>query len=177
MLTKSSIVVLGLVYETPINAYEIIKKIEKMNMKWWFPVGDSTIYATLKNLEKKKYIEGECIKEGNMPEKIIYTLTENGRQVLFDALRSIICSFDYDTVWFSIAAVFISFFPKEEAQSMLAIRFELLEQYIKAIYEQVKEMENQQTDMLIISGVKRMGEIVKAEKLSCSLLAKNFHEQ
>ncbi len=177
MLTKSSIVVLGIVYRTPINAYEIIKMIEKMNMKWWFPVGDSTIYATLKSLEKKKYIKGECKKEGNMPEKTIYTLTESGRRVLLNELKTIICSFDYDTVWFSIAAVFIGVFPKEEVQSMLAMRFELLEQYINAINAQVKEMENQQTDRVIISGVKRMGEIVKAEKVSCSLLLKNFQEQ
>jgi hypothetical protein len=60
---------------------------------------------------------------------------------------------------------------------MLAIRFQLLEYYINAIDIQVKEMENQQIDMLIISGVKRMGEIVKAELVSCSLLAKNFQEQ
>lgn len=174
MLTKSSIVVLGLVYRTPINAYEIIKMIEKMNMKWWFPVGDSTIYATLRNLEKKKYIKGEYKKEGNMPEKRIYALTENGRRVLFDEIKTIICSFDYDTVWFSIAAVFIDFFPKEEALSMLAIRLQILENYFNAINIQVREMENQQIDMLIISGVKRMGEIVKAEKVSCSMLAKNF---
>ncbi|HKM35182.1 MAG TPA: PadR family transcriptional regulator [Lachnospiraceae bacterium] len=174
MLTKPSIVVLGLLCKNPINAYEVIKKIDVMNMKWWFPIGDSTIYVTIKNLEKKKYVTGKIEKAGNMPEKKIYTITEEGRQVFLNTLRNIICSFDYDTVWFSIAEIFINSFTKEEVCSMLKNRGMILDQYIHAMEAQVQDMEKQQRDMVYICSVKRMKEIVKAEKESCSMLIKNF---
>ena len=55
---------LGLIYEKPLNAYEIIKHLNYMNVKWWFNIADSTVYSTLKTLEKKEYIIGTAEKVG-----------------------------------------------------------------------------------------------------------------
>ena len=56
MLSKPATMLLGLIYEKPLNAYEIIKLLNYMNVKWWFNIADSTVYSTLKALEKKEYI-------------------------------------------------------------------------------------------------------------------------
>ena len=37
-----------------------------MNVKWWFNIADSTVYSTLKALEKKEYITGTTEKVGNI---------------------------------------------------------------------------------------------------------------
>ena len=58
MLSKSATLLLGIIYEKPLNAYEITKLLDYMNIKWWFNVADSTVYKTLKNLEKRVLIEG-----------------------------------------------------------------------------------------------------------------------
>ena len=56
MLSKPATMLLGFIYEKPLNAYEIIKLLNYMNVKWWFNIADSTVYSTLKTLEKKEFI-------------------------------------------------------------------------------------------------------------------------
>ena len=51
MLSKPATMLMGLIYEKPINAYEIIKQLNFMNVKWWYNFADSTVYSTLKVLE------------------------------------------------------------------------------------------------------------------------------
>ena len=53
MLSKPATMLLGLIYEKPHNAYEIIKHLNYMNVKWWFNIADTTVYYKLKNIEKK----------------------------------------------------------------------------------------------------------------------------
>ena len=55
---------LGLINSEPLNAYEIIKKLQFMNVKSWYEIADSTVYATIKTLEKKAYIVGKVQKTG-----------------------------------------------------------------------------------------------------------------
>ena len=77
MLSKPATMLLGLIYEKPLNAYEIIKLLNYMNVKWWFNIADSTVYSTLKALEKKEYITGTTEKVGNMPDRTVYSLSKN----------------------------------------------------------------------------------------------------
>ena len=66
---------LGLIHERPLNAYEITKWLGHMNVRWWFNIADSTVYATIKTLEKKGLICGNTEKIGNMPDRTVYTLS------------------------------------------------------------------------------------------------------
>ena len=107
MLSKSATMLLGLIDKKPVNAYEIIKILEYMNVKWWYNIADSTVYATLRNLEKKGYIIGVSEKNGNMPFRTVYSISDKGKEELRDTLINSILSFDYDTNTFSIAAFFL----------------------------------------------------------------------
>ena len=97
MLSKSATMIMGLINSSPLNAYEIIKQLQWMNIKHWYNIADSTVYATIKTLEKKGYLSGTIEKEGNMPDKTIYKLTVQGRTELENTLRSSIVTFDYRT--------------------------------------------------------------------------------
>ena len=68
-----------------------------MNVHRWYNIANSTVYATLKVLEKKEYICGNIEKGGNMPDKTVYSLTDKGKQEFLKTLRQSILSFDYDT--------------------------------------------------------------------------------
>ena len=48
MLSKSATMMLGLINKQPQNAYEIIKVLECMNVKWWYDIANSTVYACFK---------------------------------------------------------------------------------------------------------------------------------
>ena len=75
MLSKTSIVILGMLRKGEMNAYDMLKMIDRMNMKYWFPIGATTLYETCLRLEKKNYIENT----GESEKKAVYKLTDAGR--------------------------------------------------------------------------------------------------
>ena len=78
MLTKTATIILGIIQKHPVIAYELIKMLSRFQLKDWYDIADSTVYATLKSLEKKQYITGRVQKDGNMPDKTVYSLTDAG---------------------------------------------------------------------------------------------------
>ena len=76
MLSKSATMMLGLINKQPQNAYEIIKTLEFMNVKWWYNIADSTVYSTLRTLDNKGLIVGVSEKNGNMPFRTVYSITD-----------------------------------------------------------------------------------------------------
>lgn len=50
MLSKTATMLLGLINSEPLNAYELIKQLQLMNVKNWYEIADSTVYATIKTL-------------------------------------------------------------------------------------------------------------------------------
>lgn len=163
MLSKPATMLLGLIYEKPRNAYEIIKRLNDMNVKWWFHIADSTVYATLKALEKKEYILGAAEKVGNMPERTVYRLSEKGKRELADTLRASILQFHYDTNIFSIAAFFLNVFPFSEQRTLLQERLNTLQKYRVGIENQVNPLWEIEVPALHAANVKRMMDLVDAE--------------
>lgn len=163
MLSKAATMLMGIIHEQPLNAYEIVKKLQFMNIKQWYNIGDSTVYATIKSLEKKGFISGTVEKVGNMPDKTIYCLTENGQSELLTTLKQSILQFDFDTNVFSIAAFFIAIFPLSEQSNLLTKRLDILEKYLKGIEEQIQRMNNMDVPFISIANVKRVHDIVNAE--------------
>lgn len=163
MLSKPATMLLGLIQERPLNAYEIIKQLRYMNVRWWFNIADSTVYATLKSLEKNGLIAGTVKKAGNMPEKTVYTITEKGNREFRDTLRSSILSFDYDTNIFSIAAFFMDAFDGAEKRALLEKRLEVLRGYLAGIEGQLTPGWKGQVRPVHSANVERMRCIVNAE--------------
>lgn len=163
MLSKPATMLLGLISHQPLNAYEIVKTLDYMNIKYWFNIGTSTVYATIKTLEKKKYITGEVQKDGNMPDKTIYSITEQGTAVLLDTLRNSFLKFDYDTNIFSITAFFLDCLPTEERKILLEKRMTVLQEYLSGIQKQDTEEWEKQVNPYHVANLQRMTDIVLAE--------------
>ena len=69
------------------NAYEMNKHIEYIRLKNWMKIGTPTVYQNLKKLAEKGYLSTGKAKTGNMPEKVIYTMTDSGN-AYFDELMT-----------------------------------------------------------------------------------------
>lgn len=178
MLSKPATMLLGLIYEKPLNAYEIIKHLNYMNVKWWFHIADSTVYSTLKTLEKKGYILGTTEKVGNMPDRTVYSLSDTGRDKFIDTLKSSIIQFNYDTNIFSIAAFFLSTFAPDEQHELLEKRLEILQKYRTGIEKQVNPLWENEVSSVHVANVKRMIDLVDAEIIGTKrLLAHCSKEQ
>ena len=163
MLSKSATMIMGLINNSPLNAYEIIKQLQWMNIKYWYNIADSTVYATIKTLEKKGYISGKIEKEGNMPDKTVYKLTVQGKIELENTLSHSIVTFDYDANVFSIAAFFLDFFDATKQKQLLEKRQDNLYKYLQGIEKQVTKSWEEEVDPFHIANVKRMIEVVNAE--------------
>ena len=177
MLSKSATMLLGLITHQPLNAYEIVKALDYMNIKYWFNIGTSTVYATIKTLEKKQYITGEVQKDGNMPDKTVYSITEQGKNAFLETLRSSFLKFDYDTNIFSITAFFLDCLPEEEQKTLLEMRMAVLQKYLSGIQKQDTGEWEKQVNPYHVANLHRMTDIVLAEISGTERLLKSLTEK
>lgn len=163
MLSKTATMLLGLINSEPLNAYELIKQLQLMNVKNWYEIADSTVYAAIKTLEKKAYIIGKVQKDGNMPDKTVYSITESGYTELKNTLKLYIEHFEYDFVPFMIAAFFIKVFDKDSAIDILSKRLEYLKNFYIGISEQIEMLKLQKMPPYVICNVNHNALLIKAE--------------
>lgn len=174
MLSKSATMMLGLINKQPQNAYEIIKVLEFMNVKWWYNIANSTVYATLRTLDNKGLIVGVSEKNGNMPHRTVYSISNKGKEELKDTLMKSILSFDFDTNVFSIAAFFLDFFEPNEQISLLEKRAEILKKYIVGIEKWLLQQGDEAIPLYHVVTVERMADLAKTELSGTNKLLEMF---
>lgn len=76
------LIVLGMLKKEALSAYDIQKLVEYRNISKWVKISTPSIYKKVIQLEEKGYISSSIVKEGKMPEKAVYSLTEAGEKQL-----------------------------------------------------------------------------------------------
>ena len=74
------LIVLGMLKKKPLNAYEIQKLVEYRKISRWVKVSTPSIYKKVIQLEEKGFLRSVMVRENNMPEKAVYSLTASGEQ-------------------------------------------------------------------------------------------------
>ncbi len=72
------LIVLGMLKKEPMGAYDIQKLVEYRNISKWVKISTPSIYKKAIQLEEKGLIRANIVKEGKMPEKAVYSLTDAG---------------------------------------------------------------------------------------------------
>ena len=85
------LIVLGILKKKPMSAYDIQKLVEYRNISKWVKISTPSIYKKVIQLEEKGYISSHTEKEGKMPEKSVYSLTEKGKQQFEKLMIEISC--------------------------------------------------------------------------------------
>jgi DNA-binding PadR family transcriptional regulator len=82
MLSKTALLILGVVADEPINPYAISKLIsyKRRNLRGKIP--DPTVYGIINMLHEKKLIKGKKVKNGNLPYRTMYSITQKGKDLL-----------------------------------------------------------------------------------------------
>ena len=83
------LIVLGMLKKEALSAYDIQKLVEYRNISKWVKISTPSIYKKVIQLEEKGYISSNIVKEGKMPEKAIYSLTEAGEKQLENLMLEI----------------------------------------------------------------------------------------
>ena len=74
------LIVLGMLKKESLSAYDIQKLVEYRNISKWVKISTPSIYKKVLQLEEKGLISSRIEKEGKMPEKAVYTLTDAGKK-------------------------------------------------------------------------------------------------
>lgn len=137
------LIVLGMLKKEPMSAYDIQKLVEYRNISKWVKISTPSIYKKAIQLEEKGLIRGEVVKEGKMPEKAIYSLTEAGESE-FERLMFEISSKPINIFLdFNAVIVNLDSLPAEKQRACLAEIQENIDT-LKAYLEQnIKEKEHE----------------------------------
>lgn len=79
-MSTIDLIVLGILKKEPMGAYDIQKLVEYRNISKWVKISTPSIYKKAIQLEEKGLIKAEIVKEGKMPEKTVYSLTDIGNK-------------------------------------------------------------------------------------------------
>ncbi len=166
MLSKTSIVIMGTLTKGEKNAYDILKMIDRMNMKYWLPIGATTLYETCIRLEKKGLIKDT----GEAENKSIYCITDKGKTELKKAICELYERVDYDSVWFCLAVLYSDILTKKEFETEKKKRKALLEEYEVGTKANKEILIKNQSPYSSICAIDRMISIIEMEKETLSNL-------
>ena len=128
------LIVLGMLKKEELSAYDIQKLVEYRSISKWVKISTPSIYKKVILLEQKGLISSRTEKERNMPEKPVYSLTENG-QIEFEKLmhelskKPIHMFLDFNAVIVNLESM-----PKEEQRECLdeiEMNIEILLNYLE----------------------------------------------
>lgn len=85
------LIVLGMLRRESLSAYDIQKLVEYRNISKWVKISTPSIYKKVLQLEEKGLISSHIEKDGKMPEKAIYTLTDEGKEEFEKLMFEISC--------------------------------------------------------------------------------------
>lgn len=74
------LIVLGMLKKQPLSAYDIQKLVEYRNISKWVKISTPSIYKKVIQLEEKGLLQSVPVRENNMPEKAVYSLTASGER-------------------------------------------------------------------------------------------------
>ncbi len=81
-MNRYDLVLLGLIDEKERSGYDIITEIRVRELDRWAKISTSTVYNRLTTLQKNGSILGRAEKDGNRPERVMYSITDKGKETL-----------------------------------------------------------------------------------------------
>ena len=81
-MNRYDLVLLGLILEKQRSGYDIITEVRNRELDRWANLSTSTVYNRLATLEKHGDISGQSVRDGNRPERVVFSITEKGRDTL-----------------------------------------------------------------------------------------------
>jgi DNA-binding PadR family transcriptional regulator len=144
-MSKTALAILGLLSERPMHGYEIKTTIKERWMDMWANISMPSIYNTMNRLSEEKYIREERKEKiGKIPQRHIFTLTEEGKEYLKELVEKGLTSSSDNphvkgTFWLSL--VFMQFAEPKIAKNALEKMVKVLENSLTTLEGEKKEVE------------------------------------
>jgi len=135
MSSNIEVILLSIVNEKPSYAYEIDKKIDCRDMRRWIRIGVASIYQVLKKLEEKGLVFSQKEKEGKMPDRKRYYITEKGKMILVETSKRRLSSLEWYYLDLNIGLETSDILPPGEMINCLNKRLSKVKTNIKRLKE------------------------------------------
>lgn len=122
-----------LVQQGPKHGYEIRQELESWNAQQWANIAYGSIYFSLKKMAEEGLIKVLDSKDGEKPGRILYEVTESGRNKFMDLLRKQWWEIKPIIDPFQVALTFMNCMPKDEVLLALEHKADSLRANIKSM--------------------------------------------
>ncbi|MBU9738838.1 PadR family transcriptional regulator [Diplocloster agilis] len=136
------LIVLGMLKKEALSAYDIQKLVEYRNISRWVKISTPSIYKKVIQLEEKGYIKSNTVKEGKMPEKAVYSLTDSGEKEFENLMTKIAAQPIRFFLDFNAVIVNLDSLSAEEQKSCLKSIEENVKTLKAYLEENIREKEN-----------------------------------
>lgn len=144
MLSNVEVVLLSIVNEKPSYAYEIDKTIDHQDMRRWVRIGVASIYQVLKRLEEKDMVYSQKEKEGKMPDRKRYYITDTGKAALVEASKKLLSDLEWYYLDLNVGLVASDLLTSEDITGCLTKRLVR----VRVNKKRLKEMYLTENDMV-----------------------------
>jgi DNA-binding PadR family transcriptional regulator len=118
-----ALAVLICLYERPMHPYEVAATLRQRHKQESVKLNYGSLYAVVASLEKRGLISPqETQREGRLPERTVYDLTEGGRIEMHDWLTDLLSTPVNDYPAFEAALSFLPALPPDDVVSLLEER-------------------------------------------------------
>ncbi len=151
---STRLAILGFLRGRPLYGYEIKQMIERI-MGDWANIAFGSIYFALKKLSDEGFVEKVGTEqEGRRPSRMVYRITDTGRDEFMRLLREVWDNVERQTFSFDIGLSLMSALPIEEVKGFLKKRVTQLEHILNFLdSHQAEELEDEHVPRHLASAV------------------------
>ena len=141
-MLSQELVLLGLLMDGPKHGYQLKKLVQKIQ-GLFASIDTKSIYYPLKVLEREGFIEKEKLKEGNRPEKFVYSITPRGRLRFFRLLNDNFLVIQRPFINVDLSLYFLPYVEYPLAKKRLRMRLKGLERVRRWLQQRKGETEGE----------------------------------
>jgi DNA-binding PadR family transcriptional regulator len=141
-LSSINLIILGYLQNKEKSAYEMVKEFDIWNLTKWLKISNPSIYKNIIKLCDNGYLNSRTVKEGEMPEKTLYSLNEKGNSYFNELMEESSKNIGNIYLEFNAFLVNIEHLPEEKRKEYLKNFKEKAEErraFVYSVYNHEKQ--------------------------------------
>jgi len=95
-MSTIDLILLGILLDKKMNAYELANFIDDRGIDKLVKISMPAVYKNCKRLCQSGYLNGQRVREGEMPEKLVYSINKKGKGHFYDLMKYYSSNFHHD---------------------------------------------------------------------------------
>jgi DNA-binding PadR family transcriptional regulator len=119
VLSKTALLILGIIACEPTNPYAISKLVNWKRRNIRIKIPTQTVYGIINKFKKRGVVSGKKVKNGNMPDMTIYSITPKGEKLIKKNLIDYLTNPQEVLTELLLSIILIGYLDKETALKTL----------------------------------------------------------